>query len=56
VCLEAAAGWEADDGLAAAASAVRQRQPWARVLVASGDSDMQQLLKPQVRRGAAAGV
>ena len=48
VCLEAAPGWEADDGLAAAAAAVRQRLPTAREVVASGDGDMQQLLAPQV--------
>lgn len=48
VRLEAAAGWEADDGLAAACEAVRQAQPAASVLVASGDGDMQQLLGPQV--------
>lgn len=48
VCLEAAAGWEADDGLAAACAALRQRHPAARLLVASGDKDMQQLLDPQV--------
>ena len=49
ICLEAAAGWEADDGLAAAAAAVGQQHPPACVLVASGDADMQQLLAPQVR-------
>lgn len=47
--LEAAGGWEADDGLAAASAAVRERHPAARVLLASGDGDMQQLLDPQVR-------
>ncbi|KAL4451844.1 hypothetical protein ABPG75_007506 [Micractinium tetrahymenae] len=46
--LEAAGGWEADDGLAAACAAVQARHPTARVLVASGDGDMQQLLAPQV--------
>jgi hypothetical protein len=48
VCLDAAAGWEADDGLAAACLAVQQHCPAASVLVASGDGDMQQLLTPQV--------
>ncbi len=48
VCLEAAAGWEADDGLAAAVATVGQQHPIAHMLVASGDGDMQQLLAPQV--------
>ena len=47
LCLEAAPGWEADDGLAAAATVVQQRWPSARLLVASGDGDMQQLLAPR---------
>lgn len=46
--LEAAGGWEADDGLAAASAAVRGRHPAARILLASGDGDMQQLLDSQV--------
>lgn len=50
VCLEAANGWEADDGIAAACTAVVQRHHAARVVIASGDSDMQQLLSPQVRQ------
>lgn len=48
VFLQAAAGWEADDGLAAAAAAACQRHPAARVMIASGDTDMQQLLSSQV--------
>lgn len=48
VCMEAAAGWEADDGLAAASAAVQAHTPSARILVASGDGDMQQLLAPRV--------
>ena len=48
VSLEAAGGWEADDGLAAACVAVQRRHPTARLLLASGDGDMQQLLAPQV--------
>lgn len=48
VCLQAAPGWEADDGIAAACAAVQERRPLARLLVASGDQDMQQLLAQQV--------
>jgi 5'-3' exonuclease len=48
VCLEAAGGWEADDGMAAACRVVAQRHPTASILLASGDADMQQLLTAQV--------
>ena len=56
VSLVAASGWEADDGLAAACRAVLQRHPSARVAVASGDGDVQQLLAPQVGCWGGAGV
>lgn len=53
VYLEAAGGWEADDGMAAVCRAVHQRHPAASVVVASGDTDMLQLLAPQVQIGTA---
>jgi 5'-3' exonuclease len=47
--LEAAGGWEGDDGLAAACAAGQQHSPAASLVVASGDTDVQQLLTEQVR-------